>query len=222
MRGKNFFQHLEIVGKLFFAFYIAKCKKSYLSTISKCEKRLFFPHLQNGVKQLFLFAFCSVKCKKKIQHLQNGVTKGFFFAFYIIKCKKKAISTISKCEKKAFFQPVQRFFCFFPLLWNPEIFLEKLFFLSFLHFENAFFFQAHFPRAFVSLFGSIFSLSRNPCPKQPSPYIILRCFSHFQKDRRVSAHINHIPEILNDLTDKLSRSSDPLQLGFSHQARSPP
>ena len=39
----------------------------------------------------------------------------------------------------------------------------------------------------------------------------------------MSAHINHVPGLLNDLADKPSRSSDPVSLGFSSdQLRSPP
>ena len=50
-----------------------------------------------------------------------------------------------------------------------------------------------------------------------------RCFLYFQEDCRVSAHINHIPKILNDLADRLSRSVDPPSLGFlPDQSRSPP
>ena len=43
---------------------------------------------------------------------------------------------------------------------------------------------------------------------------LLRCFLHLQENYRVSAHVNHIPGILKELADKLSRSGDPPALGF--------
>ena len=55
---------------------------------------------------------------------------------------------------------------------------------------------------------------------------LLCCVLHFQEDRRVSAHVNRIPGILNDTADKLSRSVifvDPSSLGFlPDQLLSPP
>ena len=54
---------------------------------------------------------------------------------------------------------------------------------------------------------------------------LLRCFLYYQEDCPVSALVilNHIPGILNGLSDKLSRSGDPSALGFQpDQSRSPP
>ena len=46
---------------------------------------------------------------------------------------------------------------------------------------------------------------------------VLRTFFLFQQRYRISVHIDHVPGIVNDVADALSRSADPAQLGFQPQ-----
>ena len=46
---------------------------------------------------------------------------------------------------------------------------------------------------------------------------VLRTFFLFQQRYRISVHIDHVPGIVNDIADALSRSADPAQLGFQPQ-----
>ena len=46
---------------------------------------------------------------------------------------------------------------------------------------------------------------------------VLRTFFVCQQRYRISVHIDHVPGIVNDIADALSRSADPAQLGFQPQ-----
>ena len=46
---------------------------------------------------------------------------------------------------------------------------------------------------------------------------VLRTFFLLQQRYRISVHIDHVPGIVNDIADALSRSADPVNLGFQPQ-----
>ena len=105
-------------------FCILHCKMQTKTThfpqFPNARKKLFFPHLQNGV----ILFFCVLQCKnaknrERFPAFAEWRDKRCFLAFYIVKCTNKRFSTISKCQKKSVFPAcaaclffVFSFFCF--------------------------------------------------------------------------------------------------------------